>query len=132
MESVAGIVGRVTALSHDLGLPGDRAYKLRLATEEMATNVVVHGYGEAHERSPHPTIDMEWGNDTEQVWVRLVDGAPPFDPTAAPAPVGLDTPLSERTIGGLGIHLAKASLDDFSYERTGGRNRVTLVLKRNP
>lgn len=129
-DSVAEVARRVAALSRAGGLSADRSYRLRLAAEEMATNIIVHGYDEASERPPDPDFVLEWGCEGDQVWLCLVDSARPFDPTGLPTPSDLDDPLSQRTEGGLGIHLARTSLDGFTYERSGGRNRVTLAIKR--
>lgn len=53
------------------------------------------------------------------------DTATPFDPLARELPDGKDLalPLKERKIGGLGIFLTVRGMDEFSYERTGDRNR---------
>jgi anti-sigma regulatory factor (Ser/Thr protein kinase) len=129
MESVATVSRQVADLGAQAGLPPERRYKLRLAVEEIATNIVTHGYAEAPDPPTDPEFQLEWGFGPDRVWVRLEDSARPFDPTRAPDPADLDAPLSERRIGGLGIHLVRASLDEFSYERTAGRNRVTLGLR---
>jgi serine/threonine-protein kinase RsbW len=128
-EGVARVAHEVAELGAAAGLPPARTYKLRLAAEEIATNIVDHGFGRAP-RDPVPDFRMEWDCDEEWVRVHLVDTAGAFDPTAAPAPTDLDAPLEERRMGGLGIHLVRASVDEFRYERRGQRNRVTLGLRR--
>ena len=35
--------------------------------------------------------------------------------------------IEDREIGGLGIHFVREFMDDFSYERQGAHNRVSLV-----
>jgi anti-sigma regulatory factor (Ser/Thr protein kinase) len=54
-----------------------------------------------------------------------VDNGIPFDPHDAPAP-NLDAPIEERTPGGLGVHLVKATMDDVQYRRDGDRNVLTI------
>lgn len=129
--SVARVAQHVTEISRAAELSPERSYKLRLAAEEIATNIIVHGYGE-DDSVADPVFDLEWGCNEERVWIRFLDVARPFDPTTAPEPDDLDAPLERRRIGGLGIHLARASLDGFTYRRTGGRNCVTLFLDRDP
>jgi len=46
-------------------------------------------------------------------------------------PTDLDRPLTERSIGGLGLYLARLAVDDMTYEYLGGRNRSTLVVYRS-
>ena len=128
-EGVARVAREVAERGAAAGLPPARAYKLRLAAEEIATNIVDHGFGRAP-RDPVPEFGFEWDCDEEWVRVHLVDEAGPFDPTSAPVPPDLDAPLEERRMGGLGIHLVRASTDEFRYERRGRLNRVTLGLRR--
>jgi sigma-B regulation protein RsbU (phosphoserine phosphatase) len=56
------------------------------------------------------------------------DWGTPFDPTAKG---DVDTTLSaeERPIGGLGIHLVRQIMDSINYERTDGKNVLTLRKK---
>jgi sigma-B regulation protein RsbU (phosphoserine phosphatase) len=58
----------------------------------------------------------------------ICDDGIPFDPTAKSE---VDTTLSveQRPIGGLGIHLVRTIMDSINYERTRGRNILTLRKK---
>ncbi|MEV7775711.1 ATP-binding protein [Kitasatospora sp. NPDC086791] len=113
-------------LAERAGLAPEAAYRLRLATDELATNVVMHGY-----RGSEGELRLAGGMDEDTVWIRLEDDAPPFDPAAGCKPPTPDVPLSQRTIGGLGIHLALTALDDFSHRYADGHNRSTLVMRRH-
>ena len=130
LDSIAEVGRRVVALAGDAGLGPGECYRLRLATEEIVANVVHHGYPCDAGRAGTPTFEVSFGSDPERVWVCVVDAARPFDPTSVAAPGGLDVPLERRPAGGLGIHLARNALDEFSYRRDGARNRVTLGVCR--
>ena len=110
------------------GLDEERTYKLLLAVDEMATNVILHGYKE-----PRPTesitIDSEVSNG--ELTVALKDSAPAFDPRTRVLPDAQDLsrPLDERAIGGLGIFLAMSNVDRFDYRYEDGRNINLFVLK---
>jgi anti-sigma regulatory factor (Ser/Thr protein kinase) len=56
----------------------------------------------------------------------IIDSGKPFDPTTRK---DADTTLSaeERPIGGLGIFLVRQLMDKVSYERTDGKNMLTLL-----
>lgn len=132
-ESVAEVSRRIVVLARDVGLEADESHRLRLATEEIVANVVAHGYHRGHApTAPRevPSFEVRWGSDATRVWVCVIDSAKPFDPTAAAEPIDLDTPLDRRTPGGLGIHLVRSALDEFSYRRDGAQNRVTLAVCR--
>jgi anti-sigma regulatory factor (Ser/Thr protein kinase) len=104
------------------------AFDVRLATEEVVTNVIEHGY--AGVESPGP-ITLRFQRDARQVVVTVDDLAPPFDPaTIRPADPG--APLEQRRIGGLGWHFVNHVMDEVRHEHRHPRgNRMTLV-KRLP
>jgi anti-sigma regulatory factor (Ser/Thr protein kinase) len=56
----------------------------------------------------------------------ITDTGVPFNPTEV---VAADTTLSaeERPIGGLGILLVRELMDSINYERTDGKNILTLT-----
>ena len=107
------------------GLPAAAAYRLRLAADELATNIVVHGYHESGEE-----LVVSGGMDEEHVWVRFKDHAPPFDPREGMRTPDLDIPLADRQVGGLGVFLILSSVDDFSYRLVSGCNISTLLVRR--
>ncbi|MZD04653.1 ATP-binding protein [Streptomyces sp. SID5785] len=113
----------------DLGkracLPESSLYRLRLAADELATNIVLHGYG-----GESGEITVDGGIDPGDVWVRFQDDAPAFDPRQGMREPALDVPLSEREVGGLGVFLAFTAVDTFEYELVAGRNVSTLVMRR--
>ncbi|GAA0384208.1 hypothetical protein GCM10009530_38880 [Microbispora corallina] len=121
-EEVAGLV---RTLSAKAGLTARQAYWLRLAADEITTNIAQHGYG-----GRGGVIDVEGAVEPDRVWLRVEDDAPPFDPTGYdPGPrLAADPPLRQE--GGYGLLLALGRLDGFAYDHVGGRNRNTLVMRR--
>jgi anti-sigma regulatory factor (Ser/Thr protein kinase) len=97
------------------------------AVDEMATNVLVHGY----RREPGPLeVEVERGA-AGGVVVRIRDEAPAFDPRGHPTP-DLDRPLAARAPGGFGIHLTRGGVDGMHHRaRDDGAvgNELTLVKR---
>ncbi|WP_327583554.1 ATP-binding protein [Nonomuraea sp. NBC_00507] len=124
LTSLEEVARYVRTLADSAGLPAHDAHRLRLAADELVTNIVLHGYGDRE-----GSLTLEGGVDKEGVWLRIQDEGKPFDPRAGFQPPENGVPPSERRIGGLGIFLALSSLDDFSYELTAGRNTSTLVVR---
>jgi serine/threonine-protein kinase RsbW len=95
---------------------------LSVALDELLANALSHGVAGRHAVSV--TVEVEL--DQERVRVTLTDDGSPFDPFGSAAP---DTTLSveERPIGGIGIHLVRRLVDEFSYRREDGCNVVVLV-----
>jgi serine/threonine-protein kinase RsbW len=128
-ESLSAIGRYIVAAAAAAGLDRSAAYKLRLAVDELATNIVVHGYQEAAlEGDVCVAADM----DEHVLTIAIEDTARPFDPTAQVLPdvAELDLPLDERPIGGLGVLLARDSVDQLRYEYINGRNRTIITVNR--
>lgn len=124
-ERLGELAELVARLAREGGLDSRGAYRLRLAGDELVTNVITHGY-----RGRPGPIDLTGAVEPDRVWLRIEDEAPPFDPRpfAVPPPPGTD-PLGCR-VGGLGIFLALGGVDEFAYEYAGGRNRSTVAVHR--
>jgi anti-sigma regulatory factor (Ser/Thr protein kinase) len=125
LESLEEVAHYALELAGRAGLCAEASYRLRLAADELATNVVMHGY-----RGGEGELRISGGLNEWTVWLRLEDDAPCFDPGADRPPPDPELPLSQRPIGGLGIHLALTALDAFSHRYTDEHNSVTLVIRR--
>ncbi len=108
------------------GLSQQAAYDIVLAVEEAVVNIIRHGYkGDPKGRIQ---VETQYINGLELV-VRILDEAPPFDPTAVEDP-DFSIPPLQRKLGGLGIYMMKQSVDDLRYRRLpDGRNELTLIKR---
>jgi serine/threonine-protein kinase RsbW len=129
LESLGLIREYVKAAASEAGLDGKRSYRLQLAVDEVATNIVNHGYLEAG-RSGDVWVSADVG--LESLTITLEDTAIEFDPRQLARPDQIDLPLGEKPIGGLGIFLALENVDEFRYEHVDGKNRNVFVVRRLP
>jgi anti-sigma regulatory factor (Ser/Thr protein kinase) len=107
-------------------LEPDTAFDVRLATEEVVTNVIEHAYAGAPAPGP---ITVRFHHDPRQVVVTIDDLAPPFDP-ATVRPADPSAPLEQRRIGGLGWYFVNRVMDEVRHEHRHPRgNRLTLVKR---
>jgi serine/threonine-protein kinase RsbW len=114
----------VEALVRDAGLPHAKAYWLRLAVEEISTNIIDHGYEGTGPMWLTGTIKPD------SVSIQIEDTAPAFDPRTHDHQAKLAVAPEEREAGGFGLLLAWHKLDGFCYEYAGGKNRNTLIMSR--
>ena len=127
LDSLGPIREYVASAARTAGLDKKATYELSLAVDEIATNIILHGYEEAG-RSGALDVHVDMGE--RQLTVTLEDDGEPFDPRQSKLPENgdFDRPLEERPIGGLGLYLAFQGVDEFRYERAGGRNRNIFVV----
>jgi anti-sigma regulatory factor (Ser/Thr protein kinase) len=128
LESLEAIGQFVKGIAAGAGLDGSAAYRLRLAVDEIATNIIGYAYSNA---ALGGTIKVTGQVTKTQAIIVLIDGGQAFDPLAnLPAPDELTKPLEVRRIGGLGIFLATTGVDGFSYERVRTRNCNRFAMDR--
>jgi serine/threonine-protein kinase RsbW len=128
LEALATIREYVRRAADAGGIGKSAAYRLQLAVDEVAANIVVHGSGagEADE-----IILVNAIIDDDAVRIVLEDKGPEFNPLDKQEPVDLNRPADQRQVGGLGVFLAIRSVDSFEYDRVGDINRNTLVMRRH-
>jgi anti-sigma regulatory factor (Ser/Thr protein kinase) len=127
LDSLSLIREYVTSAANSAGLDRKATYGLCLAVDEIATNIIVHGY-EGAGRSG--VLDMRTEMESGTLTVIIEDDGVAFDPRENKLPDSEDfsKPLENRPIGGLGVFLAFDGVDEFKYERSGGRNRNIFVV----
>jgi anti-sigma regulatory factor (Ser/Thr protein kinase) len=107
--------------SHGIDTEGQS--DVRLVLEELVANAIDHG------GAAECTVDLSFTERT--MTLRIIDDGNAFNPLDAPD-LELDPDDLDRPIGGLGLHLIKTMSLDAVYAREDDRNRLTLVLPRNP
>ncbi|WP_213358132.1 ATP-binding protein [Chlamydiifrater phoenicopteri] len=101
----------------------DRLMKLELACEEFLVNIISYAYNIA---SSIGTIDITCKGSSEYFEVTIVDYGRYFDPAQAIIDSPTNKPLKDREPGGLGIFLARSSVDEVRYERLNNTNTLRI------
>ena len=122
------IASEVQELGQREDWPDSLVFKVNLVLEEVGANILSYG-GESG--GPWPEFEIVINSEDDSLTIEVSDKGRPFDPVNdAPIP-SLDASLEDRSIGGLGIHLARSMMDDMSYQHTGEKNRLTMVARRD-
>jgi anti-sigma regulatory factor (Ser/Thr protein kinase) len=124
VSELESVISSVAAVSVRNSIPPEIEHDLKLALDEMITNVARHAYPGGGEH--HFTLQITVNN--EEFVARIEDDGVEFNPTEHPIP-DLDAPLGERKVGGLGIHLVRQIMTSVEYQRVAGKNVVTLRKK---
>jgi len=104
-----------------VGLSKKCTFEINLALEELFANIFSYGFTDNTEH----WIKIKISHDDGALIIRIEDDGIPFNPITAEKP-DIESPLKERKIGGLGIHLIKELMDEISYERIGNHNFLTM------
>jgi phosphoserine phosphatase RsbU/P len=128
LDALSSIRQYVKTAAEAAGLDRSAAYSLVLAVDEIATNVIEHGYQEAGLKGD---ISVGAARDNNNLVIRLADTGKSFDPNSLPDinDIELSKELEDRPVGGLGIMLAKIGVDDLQYEATGSGNICRFFVR---
>lgn len=105
-------------------LPRAAYLRLNLVLEELFTNTVRHG----HRGDCDAPVWIAVSRSGDTLSVLYEDKAPPFNPYARLTEPVVDTTVSMRKIGGLGVLLTKELAASRDYAYLFGRNRIRLTL----
>jgi serine/threonine-protein kinase RsbW len=128
LESLGPLVQYVLSAAAAAGLDRKATYRLRLAADEIATNIITHGYEDAGLAGD---FVVNARLDDAQLVITLEDWAPAFDPRDQQDPDHIDKPSDERPMGGLGVFLALKSVDGLDYEYRDNKNCTALMMNRS-
>lgn len=123
LDSLAPVRAYVTNAGQAAGLDSARIYNLCLAVDEIATNIVLHGYEEVGLRGD---IAIEASQERGQLIIRLLDHGRTYDPDQVPTP-DFENPLNQQ-IGGWGLFLSKSGVDHFDYSSSSSGNVHLFVV----
>jgi len=113
MEAVCRVCGFDERLTH----------AIVLATDEATNNIMRH----AHRDQPDAPIQIQCFFTGDGIEIHLLDQGEPFDIAAVPH---LDP--SELRIGGRGVFLMRALMDELRSEPRGDRGNTLRMVKRCP
>lgn len=113
----------IDAFLESHGLGDTVAFTVRLAVEEIVTNVIKYAYGDSERHE----IEIDLRLAPRRVLLRVADDGREFDPIKAPVPdPGLT--IEERPVGGVGIHLVRTLAERLEYARVAGRNVLSAAI----
>jgi serine/threonine-protein kinase RsbW len=113
----------VEAVCQVAGLDEGATNAIVMATDEATNNVMRH----AHRDQPDAPVQIQCFFCPDGLEVRLLDEGAPFDLAAVPH---LDP--AELRVGGRGVFLMRALMDELSCQPRGERGNTLRMVKRCP
>ncbi|MEA5619029.1 ATP-binding protein [Cronbergia sp. UHCC 0137] len=127
LDSLSAIAQFVMEAATSADLNKKAAYKLRLAVDEIATNIITHGYDEAGLTGE---LALSAEINESNLTISIEDTGHEYDPTkkVSVEEEEFNKSLEDRQMGGLGVFLALEGVDQYLYERVGDRNRNIFIV----
>lgn len=125
LEQIPNAREFVAQTARAAGLNDQAIHHCELATDELCTNIVEHGYqfqGEAE------NIEIICRIEGPNFVITIFDEGPGFNPLSLSSP-DPEQPLEQRQGGGWGIHFSRQIMDYAEYARQDNRNRITLIKR---
>ena len=123
IESLSNVLGFVEQTLESYACPMNIQMAICVAIEEVFVNVAHYAYpgGEGN-----MTLGIGFDQTSRVLTFRMTDQGVPFDPLKKPDP---DITLSaeDREIGGLGIFIAKKTMDSITYAYENNENILTMI-----
>ena len=131
LDSLQALNKYVVDAANAAGLAKKPAYNLRLAADEVMTNIILHGY---EENGLTGNVDIKADIDDDKLTITVEDTAVAYNPFDTPEvqQEELNAPLESKKMGGLGVYLTLRSVDQFLYERVDNKNRNIFIVNRVP
>ncbi|MFZ5453876.1 MAG: ATP-binding protein [Thermodesulfobacteriota bacterium] len=127
MESLEAFRSFLAPELEQLGLPRERRWEIELVLEELLTNIIRYAYP----RGPGEVEVSFFLEDQHRFCLSLRDWGRRFN-LLEKGPPNLGPDLEQRSIGGLGIHLARQLADEIDYHYESGVNQVTFCFDLTP
>jgi len=125
-DQLVHVINYIHAELHRRHAPKSVYNPLDIAAEELFVNVCHYAYPDATPDNPGEVrISFEYNPNPPSLTVQIADDGVPYNPLAKPDAVTPDD-IMEVPIGGLGILMAKNSVDEMTYERVGESNVLTF------
>ena len=120
MEEVVHLAEKIQAFCKEKGIDERRAYLAALAMEEMAGNIVSHGFTKDHKKH---TIDVRVVYKDEDVIMRIKDDCIPFDPKERK-----DLTENEDITKNIGIRMVYRIAKKIDYQNLLGLNVLQIRI----
>lgn len=119
---------RVVQLFHQFSrknkLPIKISNSIDLVLDEILNNIISYGYNDQKEHE----IDIQLSISDGQLILQIEDDGREFNPLDI-SEADRESPMEEREIGGLGIHLIRNAMDEVYYIYKNKKNYLIMKKK---
>ena len=125
LDRLPQIMQAVADAMNASGFGPQEVFEVQLAVEEACTNIIRHAY-----EGRTGFIYISILTEKDDLKILIEDDGPPFDPTEHTNMHRRAQDDIEGPVGGWGIGLIRAVMDEMTYRRSLDRNILCLAKKR--
>jgi sigma-B regulation protein RsbU (phosphoserine phosphatase) len=111
IENISALIGDFEQFALKHQVPSETVHQISIVFDELLSNTIKYAYRD----ELHHEIEIKIRFYKEKLTVTIMDDGIPFNPFDQSDP-DTSLPIADRGIGGLGVHLVKFLVDDYSYE----------------
>jgi serine/threonine-protein kinase RsbW len=127
LDAVARCTEFAAARARGAGFSLARVHEVELVVEEIVANICQHSYGDQV-----GTVELRCeAVDGAKLALEFVDYGRAFNMLGLPAP-DLSLDLDRRDVGGIGVPMLRALIDEASYRREDTRNVLHVIVHATP
>ena len=127
IDAVARCTEFAAAQAQDAGFSLARVHEVELVVEEVVANICRYSYGDGL-----GSVELCCRRlDGPKLVLEFIDYGQPFDMFTLPAP-DLSVDLDRRDVGGVGVPMLRALVDQASYRREDTRNILCVIVHAAP
>lgn len=123
VENLHDFLTFITAEAKKKGFSEEARQRIELVAEEALVNVFVHGYAKDQGQVEVRCL----ASDDQALTIEIRDTGVSFDPFSLAEP-DLQSDLSKRKIGGMGVFMIRKMTDHVAYRREGDSNILTMTF----
>lgn len=127
IDAVARCIEFAAAQARQAGFSIARVHEVELVVEEIVANICRYGYGD----QPGSVELCCQHFDGPKILLEFIDYGRPFDILALPEP-DLSVDLDRRDVGGIGVPMLRALVDQATYRREDARNVLCVIVHAAP
>ena len=127
VDAVARCTAFVGAFAEEAGFSPARLREVELVVEEVVANICRYSYDDRVGSVEFCCRRL----DGQKLELEFVDYGKSFDILALPPP-DLSVDIDQRDVGGIGVPMLRALIEQASYRRENGRNVLSVIVDATP
>ncbi len=123
LDEIRGVANTIDQLALNWEFEPKFANQINLVVEEVISNIMFYAYPD----SENHEINIELQNRENDLSIKIIDDGVIFNLLETDHDVDTQSPVEDRKVGGLGIHILKSLVDTIDYERINRFNVLTIT-----